>query len=168
MLAQTIPETVEVTTAPTTALLIDRTCPSNASAISAAMAGAFSVLADVLVRSGLTASGPPRAIYTAMGPAEVRFTAAIPIRPVRVLDDRETGAYVGTIRGERALRFVHHGPHDALRDTYFRIEDWLRERGQLRTAADWDRFTPRWEEFLGDPDSTPPEELVTRIYLTLH
>jgi effector-binding domain-containing protein len=66
-----------------------------------------------------------------------------------------------------ALRFVHHGPYRDVRNTYDRIEAWLRERGGIKTPADWARYSPMWEEYLNDPATTPESELITRIYLTL-
>jgi effector-binding domain-containing protein len=77
------------------------------------------------------------------------------------------GVALDTIPESTALRFVHHGPYRDLPATYERIEAWLRERGGIRTAADWARYSPMWEEYVTDPETTPESALITRIYLTL-
>ena len=127
---------------------------------------AFGTLYAAVGRAGLTPSGAPRAIYTAWGADEVGFAVAAPIdrEPVTALD-----AGVGTAKlPERvALRFVHRGPYREIKATYDQIESWLRERGGIKTPADWAHYCPMWEEYVNDPATTPESELVTNIFFSL-
>lgn len=137
------------------------------SAIPAAVGAAFGKIQAFQQANGIEPNGAPRVVYTEWSPAGVKFTAAVPIAavPQGVRDNSDV-----TIRAtseSQALRFVHHGPYREIRHTYDRIESWLRARGGIKTAADWARYSPMWEEYLNDPVTTPESQLITRIYLTL-
>jgi AraC family transcriptional regulator len=120
------------------------------------------------VRSGrLVQVGPPRAIYTTWGPSDIRFTVAIPIDHAPQGGTGSQGVTIATLPECTALRFVHRGAYRDLRQTYDRIDEWLRERGGITEPSDWARYAPMWEEYLNDPAQTPESELLTRIYLTL-
>lgn len=135
-------------------------------ALGATIGSAFSRLYAAIGRAGLTSSGPPRAIYTECGPDEVRLTVAAPIdrEPATPLDP---GVNTVTLPEGAALRFVHHGPYRDIRTTYDQVESWLRERGGIRTPADWAHYSPMWEEYVNDPATTPESDLVTHIFLPL-
>ena len=135
--------------------------------IQAAMSASFKKLYDGLWANRLVPAGPPRAIYTMWEPSGVRFTVAVPIE--RAPDEPVTSPdiTIATLPESSALRFLHRGSYHDLPSTYERIEAWLRERGGIKTAADWARYAPMWEEYMNDPDKTPESDLVTRIYLTL-
>jgi AraC family transcriptional regulator len=139
---------------------------AKAADIGAAVGAAFGTLYPAMGRAGLTPSGPPRVIYTGWGPDEVRFTVAAPIdrEPTTTLD----AGFSTTKLPERAsLRFVHRGPYRDIKKTYDQIESWLRERGGLKTPADWANYSPMWEEYVNDPATTPESELVTNIFFSL-
>lgn len=167
MTMMTALESMEVTVPPTLVVRLDVRTGSNPDEMAAAMGTAMRTLRAFLVRNAIATVGPVRAIYTAWGPTETRFTVAVPIGDVPVGLEESDGVTLGAIPEATALRFVHRGPYRELRDTYERIEAWLRERGGIRTAADWQRYAPMWEEYLNDPSTTPESELITRIYLTL-
>ena len=134
--------------------------------LGAAIGSAFGRLYAAVGRAGLAASGPPRAIYTAWGPDQVRFTVASPVdrEPATPLDP---GVSTATLPERSALRFIHRGPYRDIRATYDQVESWLRERGGLKTPSDWAHYSPMWEEYVNDPATTPESELVTRIFLAL-
>ena len=54
---------------------------------------------------------------------------------------------------------------EAAYKTYGRITEFLKEKGLLKSEADWARYMPMWEEYRNDPTTTPEAELVTYIYL---
>ncbi len=54
-----------------------------------------------------------------------------------------------------------------MRETYAEIDAWLRARGAIKAEADWAKYTPMWEEYIGDSTTTPEQELMTYIYLPL-
>lgn len=167
MTATTPLENREVAVPPTLVAECHSTSSLEPGAISAAMGAAFSKVGAFLARNGIPAAGSPRAIYTAWGTTSVDFTAAIPIAelPVGVSDSGDVT--IKSLPEARALRFVHRGPYSEVRGTYSRIESWLRERGGIKTAADWARYSPMWEEYLNDPATTTPSDLLTHIFLTL-
>ena len=72
---------------------------------------------------------------------------------------------MGELPGGPTLRFTHVGPYERLAATYGEITAWLIDRGHMSTAAEWIRFSPMWEEYIDDPDTTPPDRLRTYIYL---
>lgn len=161
-------ESMEVAVPTTLVAKLDVTSGADPAQISAAMGTAMGKVHAFLAQNRAAPAGPPRAIYTNWGPTEVRFTVAVPIGELPAPLIESEGVTVDAIPESSALRFVHRGPYRDLRATYERIEGWLRERGGIKTAADWERYSPMWEEYVGDPTTTPESELVTRIFLTLH
>jgi len=160
-------ENMEVTVPATRLAECHASSAAESSAISAAVGTAFQKIQAFLNASGIPAAGAPRVVYTEWSPAGVKFTAAVPIpaMPPNASDDADVS--IRATDESRALRFVHHGPYRDVRNTYDRIEAWLRARGGIKTSADWARYSPMWEEYLNDPATTPESELITRIYLTL-
>ena len=140
---------------------------AESSAISAAVGAALRRVETFLIVNGIRAAGAPRVVYREWSPAGVKFTAAVPITaaPPNVNDGADVS--IRTSAECSALRFVHRGAYRDIRGTYDRIEAWLRARGGIKTAADWARYSPMWEEYLNNPATTPESELITRIYLTL-
>lgn len=157
-------ESMEVTVPQALLAQLERTT-TNTADLGPDMSAAFETLYAAVGKAGITPSGPPRAVYTAWGPNEVRFTVAVPIdRAPAVVPEEIT---VAASPERTALWFVHHGPYRELRATYGRIEEWLRQRGGIKTPEDWSRYAPMWEEYMNDPTTTPESDLITRIYLTL-
>jgi effector-binding domain-containing protein len=134
--------------------------------LGAAIGKAFGRLYAAMGRAGLMPSGPPRAIYTAWGPDEVQFTVVVPIDSEPAIP-LEEGVTTTTLPERVALRFVHRGAYRDIRATYDQIESWLRERGGIKTPADWAHYSPMWEEYMNDPATTPESELVTNIFFSL-
>jgi len=140
---------------------------AESSAISAAVGAALRTVQTFLIVNGISAAGAPRVVYREWSPGGVKFTAAVPIAAVPPNVNDSADVSIKATPECSALRFVHRGPYRDVRHTYDRIEAWLRERGGIKTAADWARYSPMWEEYLNDPATTPESELITRIYLTL-
>jgi len=63
--------------------------------------------------------------------------------------------------GEYAVA-MHHGPYENLAETYARLcGEWIpQQRRELRSA-------PTIEMYKNDPNSTPPEQLLTEVYVPL-
>jgi effector-binding domain-containing protein len=157
---------MEVEVDPVLAVQLAVTCATDPASIAAAMEKSFGVLGQFMGRNRITPAGPPRAIYTQWG-ANTAFTLAFPIAAAPQQTEPVNDVTIGTLAGGRALRFVHQGPYDTLRHTYGQIDAWLRERGAIKTDADWSRYNGMWEEYLNEPGKVPDSELVTRIYLPL-
>ena len=63
--------------------------------------------------------------------------------------------------GEYAI-ITHKGPYDGLKETYRAIfGEWLPSSGREP------RDIPCFEMYMNDPKDTPPEKLVTEIYIPL-
>ena len=160
-------ESMEVAVSPTLVAESRGASGPDPTTIGPAVATAFQKVEAFLKANAITAAGAPRVTYAEWGPSGVTFTAAIPIAGGQrtVLDTPDVS--IKSVPESTALRFVHRGPYRDVRHTYGRIEAWLRERGGIKTVADWARYAPMWEEYMNDPATTPESELVTRIYLTL-
>jgi effector-binding domain-containing protein len=163
----TLLESEEVAVPPVLAVECNKVCAADPAAIATAVGAAFQKIEDFRTAHAIAAAGLPRVIYTEWGANGVRFTAAVPIAavPAGVTDTADVS--IKATSESSALRFIHRGPYRDIRKTYDRIEAWLRERGGIKTPADWARYSPMWEEYVNDPATTPESELITRIYLTL-
>lgn len=161
-------KSMEVTVPATRILACSATSDADPAAISAAVAGAFQTITAFQHANRIQTSGPPRVVYSQWSQTGVTFVAEVPIAEMPPPNVRDTSDVAIKLSPEtRALRFEHLGAYRDVRTTYDRIEAWLRERGGIKTAADWARYAPMWEEYLNDPASTPEADLITRIYLTL-
>ena len=140
-------------------------CGPDPAAISSAMSSAFGSLTGFLRQHKLSPSGPPRAIYMAYGPQGVRFTVAMPIAAPPAATRMIGPGFVKPLAAAKAMRFTHRGPYADLKQTYGQITEFLKAKGLMKTEADWARFMPMWEEYLNDPQTTPPADLRTYIYL---
>ena len=92
-------------------------------------------------------------------PSRIRYDACIEV------DDRfkpAEGIQVQDVAGGEYARTTHTGPYNNLGKTYMEfLGHWLPRSGrELRDA-------PCFEVYLNDPQSTPPEELLTDIYAPL-
>ena len=159
-------ESMEVEVAPTLAVQLAVTCATEHAAIATAMQSTFARLGEFMARNKLVPAGPPRAIYTGWG-ATTSFTLAFPIVAAPPVTEGALDIVVGPLAGGHALRFVHRGSYDSIRATYGQIDTWLRDRGAIKTEADWARYRGMWEEYLGEPGTVPDAELSTNIYLPL-
>jgi effector-binding domain-containing protein len=163
-MAVTALDPVEVQVPAGRAIQVDKECRMDE--IKAATESGFGEIMQAVGQYGLRLVGAPRSIYMESSPDRVRFTLAVPVEGPDV--EGATGAVrTGELPGGRMLRFTHTGPYESLRDTYGRITGWLIEEGWIESEAGWSRFMPMYEEYVDDPDRTPPQELVTRIYLPL-
>jgi effector-binding domain-containing protein len=158
-------EFAEVDVPPVLAAQVPGVSGPDPAAIAGAMRTAFNELMGFVRQHKLASAGPPRAVYTAYGPQGVRFIVAMPIVPPRPMPRTIGPGFIKSIGGARAMRFTHHGPYADLKNTYAQITEFLKAKGLMESEADWSRYMPMWEEYLNDPQTTPPEELVTYIYL---
>lgn len=134
--------------------------------IAGAMGNGFATLMRVVHAHSLVIAGAPRAIYQSWKGASTRFSVAMPIvNAIPALLEQDVT--MACMPEQQALRFTHRGSYQTIKDTYARIDAWLRERGAIKSDADWARYTPMWEEYVSDPTTTPEQELMTYIYLPL-
>jgi effector-binding domain-containing protein len=158
-------EFTEVEVAPTLAAQMPGQSAADPPAIAAAMGQTFGKLMAFIGQHGLVPAGPPRTIYTAYGPEEIKFTVALPIAAPPATGVESGPGSVGSLPGGKALRFTHRGPYANLMATYGGITELLKAKGLMQSEADWAKYMPMWEEYLNDPRTTPEAELMTFIYL---
>ena len=157
----------EVDIEPTLAVQVDRKSSTAPDEMSKVMSEAFQTLEDYSRSEGVMFSGPPRAIYTSYDEDETEFTLAFPIQSASesAQSDEEGSVRIGVLPGGSAIRFTHTGPYENLSSTYAAITDWMKEKGLLESEAEWEKFMPLWEEYVGDPSTTEPEKLLTFIFV---
>ncbi|MCD4734004.1 AraC family transcriptional regulator [bacterium] len=94
-----------------------------------------------------------------ISPGECRFEAAVMVHP-----DAQPAGGVGVRRltGGLFARYRHFGSYSGLSNTYARlIREWLVDPPYLM------RNEPTREYYRNNPDSTPPEDLLTEIHLPI-
>ncbi len=92
-------------------------------------------------------------------PEAIRYDAAITL-------DREVSptapVTLGTLPGGDYAIITHQGPYDTLEDTYRTIMgQWLPQSGREF------RMIPGFEVYRNNPDTTPPQELLTDVHIPL-
>ena len=90
---------------------------------------------------------------------KIRYDACVPVD-----DDYEPAGEIGvqTIAGGEYAVTTHHGPYDRLTGTYAELcGQWIPHHERNIRAA------PCFEIYLNDPESTPPDELLTDIHIPL-
>ena len=153
----------EVHTDPVLAAQVDLHCGANE--IPATIASGFGTLMGFAAQRGVQFAGAPRVIYTAMGQGGCDMTLAIPVAGVPA--GVTPPVRVGELPAARTLRFTHVGPYDRLMQTYNEITTWMVANGRMASEADWAKYMPMWEEYPNDPQTTPPEQLITYIHLPI-
>ena len=152
-------ETVQTTSRPM--LYITRAATMAPQDIAAVMQEAFGAIGAFIARTQVRPVGPPLAIYRDWDETtqKMQIDLGFPVAPgdtARADGEVKVGE---TPRGA-ALMAVHKGSYATLRDTYRAIEDHIRQaRLPMPPMA--------WEVYVGDPASTPEEELLTEIYMPL-
>jgi effector-binding domain-containing protein len=158
-------EFAEVTSAAALAVQLSAQAGPDPASIGAAMRPAFEAAMSFVTHHGLTMTGQPRTIYTDYRPDGVSFTVALPVAAAPEQPVEESSIRVDTLPALKTYRFTHHGPYPNLGHTYSQITAFMIEHGWMTSEADWARYMPMWEEYMNDPDTTPPSELITHIYL---
>lgn len=160
-------EPTDVEVEPVLAVQVDGTCGPGMEGMGEAMTGAFDTIGAYLHTHGVIPTGPPRAIYTVSSPDGSRFIVAFPIAAPPAGGPEQGPVRVGELPAGKTLRFIHRGPYDQLAATYGAITEWMEGRGLIASERDWARYMPMWEEYVSDPATTPPDDLLTYIYLPI-
>jgi AraC family transcriptional regulator len=93
-------------------------------------------------------------------PEKLRYDAAVVV-PASVAEDADIGIQEIPAGGYAVA--THRGPYERLGDTYARVcGEWLPQSGRELRAA------PALEFYRNMPQTTPPEDLITDIYLPLN
>jgi effector-binding domain-containing protein len=105
-------------------------------------------------------NGNPLVIYRSTADDSFEFDAALPIEAAPATPPSEEGLQVGPARSGKALKFIYRGPFDAMDSTYELISNFIDSKKV--NAEDLSI-----EEYISDPATTKPSEIVINIYMPL-
>ena len=110
-------------------------------------------------RLKLKVIGPSLVMYRSTSDEGFEFDAALPIEADPASPPGEDFT-VGPTRTGKAIKFVYRGPFDAMDSTYENISNYIDSK---RIEAE----DLSIEEYVTDPVTTKPEEIVINIYMPL-
>ena len=123
------------------------------------LVAAFKTLRAEAERLKLNVKESPLVIYRSTSDEGFEFDAALPIDGEPASPPGEDFK-IGPTRTGKAIKFVYRGPFDAMDSTYENISNYIDSK---RIDAE----DLSIEEYISDPISTKPEEIVINIYMPL-
>lgn len=106
-------------------------------------------------------TGQPLIIYRSTADDSFEFDAALPIEAVPATPPPVGGdVTIGAARTGKAIKFVYKGPFDAMDSTYELISNFI-------DSKKIDAEDLSIEEYVTDPVTTKPEEIMINIYMPL-
>lgn len=105
-------------------------------------------------------TGNPLVMYRSTADDSFVFDAALPIEAAPLKAPTEEGLHVGPGRTGKAVKFVYRGAFDAMDSTYELISNYI----DLKKLNAEDLSI---EEYVTDPATTKPSEIVINIYMPL-
>lgn len=141
----------------TLAVTSGRAGPSH-DEVGPALATAYASVAAFLDRNDLEQAGQPVAITRSWDSEEGwSFYAGIPITEVpENRPDKDAPVRIGQTPEGLTVIAVHVGPYQDLASTHAKVDAFIAAHG-LQGAG------PTWEQYVSDPATTPPEQLLTRV-----
>jgi effector-binding domain-containing protein len=123
------------------------------------LTGSFKAVLAALEKQGIKPAGPPMTIFTSMDDDGFEFAAGYPVaeEPKAPLPPDVS---IGKSPEGRAFRFTHRGSYDTIYATYDAITHFFEAKNL--EAGDW--FA---ERYVTDPLTTPEENLVLEIYMSV-
>lgn len=137
-------------------IFVRRTSAMAPESIGKAMAEAFDALGAFVGKNNVAVAGPALAIYHDYSETGVTMDVGLPVADGDLKGAGEV--QVGETPGGKALKAVHRGPYDKLRETYDALGKQMEESG-IPTP------TYSWEVYLNEPGTTPDADLVTEIFM---
>jgi len=126
--------------------------------IADALAGAYQEIMAFMQANEIEMSAPAMTITRAWDENGYDFDAAI---PVTMKDVQLSGnVQAGESPSGRVVRVVHRGPYDRMMPSYEKLSAYMAAHG-LREGS------VSWEQYVSDPATTAPEDLVTHIYFLI-
>jgi hypothetical protein len=121
-----------------------------------ALSSAINLLYATVAKFKLEAAGSPMVEYLEDDDDQLRFMAYLPIQPgARGTYGKEVK--LGDTPAGTVLKYTHQGSYEDLEDVYSQIEDQLTaQKKEMKRVV---------EEYVSDPQSTSPDQMVTNIYV---
>lgn len=149
--------------APVDIVAVEGTTSLDPSAISQALADAYGRIGNFMQANGLQQSAAKLAITRFYDESGWGFEAAVPYKGSDEARAKAKGAsdagvkvaqtYAGTV-----VKATHVGAYAGLPDTYRQLEDYV-------AANKLEPNGQSWEQYVTDPQSTPPEQLRTDVFM---
>lgn len=139
-------------------LLLSVRAADDANAVGVALGVAWGQLSGFITANGLARAGPPVAIHAGAQGDTLLLDAAIPVDGAELTPPAPIRA--GRGHEGRVLKAVYTGDYAGLHAARDRVRAYLATSG-LEAAG------PLWEEYVSDPATTPPAELVTHILVPI-
>jgi len=117
---------------------------------------AFKSIYAALARQNIHATGVPMVEYLDSDDSTFSFKAMVPITAAAGIN-LAPDVGIGEGPSGKVLKFVHHGSFDDLEQVYNRIDDYLAAKGLSMQRV--------VEEYATDQAVTPPDNMVTNIYV---
>lgn len=121
------------------------------------MGEAFQKLGQFIGMNQIEVAGPALSVYRDYTDDGMTVDIGFPVAAAAL--GKATGEIkAGQTPSGKAIKVVHKGAYDRLRDTYGEIEEHFK-------AEDIPMSPIAWEVYLNDPNSTPEEDLITEIFM---
>ena len=128
----------------------------NPTAIAAALAVAYVEVTAFMEVNDLARVGPPLVVERGRESGSYQFDAAIPLAA-----EAESSAggkvLLGTTYGGAVVRGIHTGPYYTLESTHEKVVAFVAASGLVENGDPWN-------EFVTDPGTTAPENIITHVY----
>jgi effector-binding domain-containing protein len=156
-------EIVVAEVAPVDIVSVEGTTSLDPNAIAQALADAYGKIGDFMQANGLEQSDAKVAITRFYDESGWGFEAAIPFKgtdEAKAKAKAANGAGVKVARSYagKVVRATHLGPYTGLPDTYRQLEDYV-------AANKLEPNGQAWEQYVSDPQSTPPDQLRTEVFM---
>ena len=148
-------ETVQTQSQPM--IYVTQTVSMDSEEIGRAMGEAFQKLGTFIGKEGISPAGPALAVYYDYTDTSMKLDVGFPVAAA-VLGKAKGDIKAGATPSGTAMKYVHRGAYDKLRETYGEIEKDFAAKGIPMSPV-------CWEVYLNDPDTTPEADLVTEIFM---
>ena len=115
----------------------------------------FGSLMQALGREGVTPSGPPLIVYHDVIDEETEGDIEICV-PVAGAISGDSDVYGRELEAGTMATALHRGPYQEIAPAYHTLTSWISEHGHEMAG-------PPREIYLNDPQTVPPEDLLTRV-----
>jgi effector-binding domain-containing protein/uncharacterized membrane protein len=147
----------KIDAAPVTVAYVEATCSKDEQEIARVIGGSYGKVGAFMKANGLVQAGAPITINHRWDDSGYAFDAAIPIdkAPEKPVPDGSQVKVKQTYAGQ-ALKVVMKGPYSGMPTAYNKLKAFMTVRGYEAAGAPWD-------EYVSDPGTTAPGDLITHI-----
>jgi effector-binding domain-containing protein len=107
-----------------------------------------------MIQGGVKCVGPPFALYHSWSNGVTDMEVGFPITGKGMSKGRVKPMELPAVK---AAVLMHIGPYDKLSESWEKMQEWMKANGHQPAEI-------CWEEYLSDPDDTPPEKLMTKLF----